>query len=134
MSVIFTPTVTTQIKLRLNNRGSTASFSTNGGLQGGSGCWMTVTQLGSSSAIATPITDQTGTTTSGYFDIGTMRMQWGIATTTPALTVVNMPAVFLNTNYSLQLTPRGTSSFIEAGQYQINSASQFAFNGFYNTA
>jgi hypothetical protein len=48
ISTIFTPTVNTQVKLRLNNRGSSASFSTNASLQSGAGCWMTVSQIGSS--------------------------------------------------------------------------------------
>jgi hypothetical protein len=68
---------------------------------------------------------------SGYIDIGSVRMQWGLATTGASTVVVNMPVAFLNTNYSLTMTPRGTSGFVEAANAAINSTSQFGFNGMY---
>jgi hypothetical protein len=81
------------------------------------------------SAITTPINDQSA---SGYTDIGTLRIQWGKASQAgSALVPVNLPAPFLNTTYVVNLSPLGTSSSMEGGQVQINSVSQFSFNGYY---
>jgi hypothetical protein len=51
---------------------------------------------------AVAINDQT---TSGYVDIGNMRIQWGINTqVTTAERTITLPAAFANTNYSVVLT------------------------------
>jgi hypothetical protein len=90
----------------------------------GDGTWQTA-----SSAIA--ITDSSST---GYIDIGTTRIQWGKASQTgSAQTPVTMPQSFLNTNYVVTLTPLGISGFIEAGSATISSVNQFSFSGWYHT-
>jgi hypothetical protein len=90
----------------------------------GDGTWQTAL-----SAIA--ITDSSST---GYIDIGTTRIQWGKASQTgSAQTPVTMPQSFLNTNYVVTLTPLGISGFIEAGSATISSVNQFSFSGWYHT-
>jgi len=44
------------------------------------------------------VNDQTST---GYFDIGDMRIQWGIAPTASALRTITLPAPFANATYTV---------------------------------
>lgn len=85
ISTIFTPTVTTQVKLRLNNRGSSASFSTNASLQSGIGCWMTVRQIGSSSWTGLNLT----TTGSGAANYNSSTSTLNIPTVTGKILILN---------------------------------------------
>ena len=74
-----------------------------------------------------PVDDQTA---SGYFDFGTMRMQWGRATTsgggggTPATAVVVYPAAFAAAAESIQLTC-GQLNDPRSATYHSESATGF---------
>lgn len=92
LKVIYTPTVNQQVKLRLVAANTPVTPYPNGS-------YVKITQLGSSAAfITTAVKDQT---TSGYFDVGTMRMQWGLFTTTASsFAILTFPAPFANNTYS----------------------------------
>jgi hypothetical protein len=74
------------------------------------------------------VTDQAAT---GYFDIGTMRLQWGAFSdlnVDPA--TVTLPALFLNANYVVTLTCSSAAGSAAArtqttSTFQIDRASTF---------
>jgi hypothetical protein len=82
-----------------------------------------VTQLPASSIIpvgATTINDQAA---SGYYDIGTMRVQWGKSASYTNGQTITLPVPFANTNYSLTATAVNGGILFNAGAI---SASQFS--------
>jgi hypothetical protein len=105
-----TPTVTTQVQLRVD------FLSGSGGIIGGSNLinagvgagssfdpngasWVRVTQIGSTSNVNTlPANDQSS---AGYFDIGNMRIQWGNFVQGSGSQTVTLPVAFANSNYTL---------------------------------
>jgi hypothetical protein len=110
-----TPTVTTQVQLRVDLLAGAAgtiggSNLVNTGNGAGSNqdpngaSWVRVTQLGSTSnTVGTlPAVDQSS---AGYFDIGNMRMQWGSTGSVGSGSFITLPAPFANSNYAITLTP-----------------------------
>lgn len=111
ISFYHNPPLNTQIKLR-NTAGS--------GTLGSGQQWMTVTQVGSSAVSNVPLSMVSGITdnsSSGYFDIGNMRFQWGSSPSgTAGLVTINFPAPFGNTNYSYSST-----GIIVSGSTNVNT-------------
>lgn len=50
--------------------------------------------------------------TSGYFDVGNMRMMWGVATSTGVQQTVTLPAAFANTSWRFTSSPSGNLSIM----------------------
>jgi len=82
---------------------------------------------------------------SGYFDIGTMRIQWGIVGTSAGAKTVTLPALFANTSYSVTtnildnstswifscvISNQTTSSFIGTVMYGNYNTTDIASQGF----
>lgn len=101
--VIFTPTVSTVVQLR-NVTGASrtingAAIGTNTGTS-----HAIIQQIGYSNTLGgdTNVNDQSST---GYFDIGNMRQQWGLHNDGNVdTTTVSLPAAFANTNYVVTCT------------------------------
>jgi len=55
-------------------------------------------------AVDPALIDVNDQTSSGYMDIGTMRIQWGINATASSQRTQVLPAPFANTSYTVQLT------------------------------
>jgi len=77
--------------------------------------------------------------TSGYLDIGTTRIQWGLSTGS-LLRNVDLPKPFANTNYNVQLTgDAGTVSApsdngLRSGNVQLKTTSNFSIRSSSGTA
>lgn len=109
-TAIFTPTVTTEVELR-NISGTTktiggTSVATNDGSSSA-----TIVQIGSTNNIggSTSVNDQSS---SGYFDVGNMRLQWGThADGNLDISTVTLPAAFANTTYVVTCTNAQEAAF-----------------------
>jgi hypothetical protein len=119
-----TTTDTTTVRLEITGLNGVTDIGT--GLSRQS--FATITQIGSTSnTVGTlPALDQSST---GYFDIGNMRMQWGTGTTN-GISNVTLPAAFANTNY------RVTSSYLGSGSIAANptgtkTTATFQVNSFF---
>ena len=89
---------------------------------------MSVTQLATQSVIAPGSVAVNDQAASGYFDIGSMRMQWGVAVNVGHDAVITLPAPFLNTSYAINGTAdndTGNKTTVGLVTYGAKTASNF---------
>lgn len=91
-------------------------------------CYIDIQQLPTNSIVnpTSPINDQTS---SGYFDIGNMRIQWGIVSDSNSDNdvLITLPALFSDSNYVINVTNRTPGQEWAVGA-RPNSTSQFYIN------